>query len=162
MSVNTCSLTYKCTCQMASGKISWSNAKWFFYDFFSLHWENECGFSRTKPSLSFKLLCEAKDKHSQKSRWAVCSPQVLWDLQQMLVVQGLLPKLKVGMSTRRVMYGQCVGGKAFCPAALALHTCSKMVAGNGFIADVFVTVKHIGIFNSSCRRGLINFPGDLW
>lgn len=158
MGVNTCFLIYKYSSQMASGKNSWSFKKWFFGGFFVLFlWENECGFSRTKPSLSLKLLCDAKDKHPQKCRWAVCSPQVLWDLQQMLAAQGLLLKLEVGTGTHRVTYGQCVGSKAFCSAAPAVLTCSRMVAGNSFVTDVFVTLKHMGIFDSSCHFRLMIF-----
>lgn len=87
-----------------------------FSFFFTL---GKLGFSRKALII---LQTETKDKHSQKCRWAVCSPQVLWDLQQMVAAQGLLPKLQVGMSTHHVVRVQCVGWKAFCSAAPALHT----------------------------------------
>lgn len=83
-----------------------------------------------------KTLVQIKGKSLQWKR-AVCSPQVLGGLPQMLAASRLLPKLQVEEGVCQETHGQRVGWKIFFSQVLMLHKCNKMLAGKSISRCIF-------------------------
>lgn len=151
MSVNTCSLAYNCTFQTASGWIL-GLVRNVYIEKMSVDFQEQ---SPDYPSNS--CVKPSTNTLTQSCRWTVHSPQVLWDLQQTLVMWGLPPKLQVGTSTHPVMHGQCVGWNTFCSPALNLHMYSEMVTGNSHSWFLCYNETPTRIFECACQQGLRHF-----